>query len=503
MPNKYKPLTLAEKQAIIARHKALVDKMNETLPQGMKVEVDPDLDKRLDDPGEVGLYRIAEEMEEKRAAQRQIHAALEAKYGKTEVRPDPLSRTIYLEFDTSGTDEAERYNERIYRDYLLDPNKIVFMRYGKALETDPSAIYACGDDKLKLAEYYRDTYPLCEEGFVFNSVLNTQGAANPELKSALRVVTKPMETIGYPVDMVRAAAGQDYFACPKLNPAQAALLKSNAELMNEGGGILGRTVDLTLVEEGVETPKSFFGKFVERNIPLQQGMFVKLKPESYEVGPDGKPTNPQPITFDAFFAPNAGQNVRMGERKGNELFHVSSINRSFETEYLEAWRKKFNIRMGRAGQEFDIAALEDQHKGGIMERYILFSTSKQYKEFLQAFKDYNDPKSPNYLNKEHLKTKGQAYLDRKKSQGYQKIEDMKGTSKDRALFVTAAIEACDETSEDSVAKEWLKAYAPEIKREPFLHQKEVEDLAPQNGNNEAQNDLENIVELDDDLNMTV
>jgi hypothetical protein len=89
-------------------------------------------------------------------------------------------------------------------------------------------------------------------------------------------------------------------------------------------------------------------------------MFVKLKPESYEVGPDGKPTNPQPITFDAFFEPNAGQNVRMGERKGNELFHVSSINRSFENEYLDAWRKKFNIRMGRAGQEFDIAALEDQ-----------------------------------------------------------------------------------------------------------------------------------------------
>lgn len=496
----YEEFSKEEKDAIIRRHKELVERFNKTLPDNLKVAVDPDLEEKLDDPQTIAIYRIAKEMEAKREKQKAIEAKLEAKYGKCNANPNPLSRAFFYELDPSGTPAAEEYNEKLYKDYIKDPNKVVFLRYGKALETDPTAIYNCNDDKLKLVEYYRDTYPLCEEGFVFSSVVGRPESATPEMYKALRSIVKPMETIGYPVNLVRAACGLDYFACPSLTLEQSAMIQSlDLELMRECGEPLKRTLDEVIVGQTVDSPKTFFGKFVERGIKLEQGMFAKLRPEQYDLDADGKPINIKEAKYDEVFNAAPDANFRIGKREGNDLFKVSSINKSFEAEYMKAWKKAFLRRREEIAEDIDIARLEDQHKGGWWERFR-GTTSVQYKEFLQAFKDYHDPQSPNYLNKENLKTKGNAYLERKRGQGYSDISRMKGTSKIRAQWVTDTIAACDEVKIDDVAKDWLKDYAPEIKREPFLKAQDVEENPLENENAAAkdkQMDLESEVEIED------
>ena len=468
----YEPFSEQEKKKILERHKELVERFNRTLPDNMKVKFDPDLEKKLDDPKVYGVYRIAQQMEQKKAIQRKIESELESRFGKCKARQNPIGRAFFYELDPSGTPEAEAYNEKLYKDYIEDPYKVVYKSYSKAMNADPTKAYECNDDPLKLAEYYRDTYPLCEEGFVFRSATST-GDVLKEMKNAESIV-KPMETIGYPVNMMKAACNLDYFACPKLSLEQSLLIQNtDHDLILEGGEPFKRILDEPLVNQTIESPKSFFGKFVEKGIPLKEGMFVKNRPESYELDASGKKINVKEIKYDDFFNPRAGENVQLSERTGKSLLGVQAMNKSLENRYLKAWQESFNKKRNYAG-EFDIHQIEDQHKGGILERYVFFSTSRQYKRFLQAFKDYNDPNSPHYLDKENLKKKGDAYLNRKTKNGQVKVEDLKGTSKARTQFVLATLGACEEVPDPEAAgKKWLADYNPEIKREPAVTAEEV------------------------------
>jgi len=63
MPDYDKPLTKEEKQRIIDRHHYLVDKMNETLGGILKYE-DEAILRKLDDPKEIAIYRMNEDIKE-------------------------------------------------------------------------------------------------------------------------------------------------------------------------------------------------------------------------------------------------------------------------------------------------------------------------------------------------------------------------------------------------------------------------------------------------------
>ena len=256
-PKVYPPLTAAEKKAILDRHAYLVEEMNKYLPDEQKVEVDKDLAKRLEDPKQVAIYRIGQEMEQLRNRQHEIRAQLEERFGAASTRDNPLTRALDYAIDTSGTPEANDYNEKLYQDYLNDPDKIIYERYGKVMNTNPKELYDCNDDPLKMAEYYRDTYPLCEEGFNFNSVMRN-GAPSPQLNSALKSIARPMEAMSYPCTIVRAAAGIDSIACPKLTAQQSALVQSvGHEFVDREGESL--RMELTnAVNAETEQPASVF-----------------------------------------------------------------------------------------------------------------------------------------------------------------------------------------------------------------------------------------------------
>ena len=500
MPNKpkeapkYKPFTEEEKAKILARHQELVARMNRSLPPDMQLSVDLDLARKLDDPKVYGIYRIAQEMEEKRNAQKAIQESLASKFGRSQQRPDPLSRTIFYEFDTSGTPAATAYNEKMYQDYLHDPQKIIAMRYGALMESDPTGIYECDDDPLKLAEYYKDTYPDCERGFVFQSVV-TAGDPTPEMKKALNSMVKPMETIGYPVNMMRAAKSLDYFACPSLSLTQSVIIQNADKDLHAKDETMKRILDEALVKDAIATPKQFFGKFVERGIKLEKGMFVKYRPESYDLDAEGNPINIEETKYDNVFSDAPKGNFRISQRDGNNLQQVQMMNASVQREYLKGWQKSFNQASGTIG-EFNIAEIEDRHKGGFIERYIRRNTSREYKEFLQAFKEYNDPKSKNYLNRDNLLTKGNGYLQHKVDQGYRSMDDMKGTSLGRTKFVIATITACQNAPLiQDVKDEWAKEYEPPIKREAALSAKDVEDKPLESEQPANEKDLEKEAEI--------
>ena len=157
------------------------------------------------------------------------------------------------------------------------------------------------------------------------------------------------------------------------------------------------------------------------------------------------------------------------ETLGRQPFQTEEMNRAYQAH----WQRVFNQKMGST-EPFDVEEIEARHQGGFYERYIARSTSKQYQEFIEAFKEYHDPESSNYLNKENLTTKGDAYLQHKIDQGYTNLDDLKGTSLIRAKLVTATIEACKETTKEAVEQEWLEREAePSVEREQFLTAEDV------------------------------
>ena len=499
----YAPLTDEEKQTILARHKYFVDRMNNSLPEEMRLSYDADLPKKLDDPSFYAIYRIGQQMQQQKQQQEKIHAELEKAFGKSRHEPDPLSRAIKFEFDTSGTPSAKEYNEKLYRDYLDDPYKVIKMRYGKAMNTDPTAIYKCNDDPLKLAEYYRDTYPLCEEAFIFKPVLETGDALTPEMKSAMKSMVQPMETISYPTNLVRAAESLDYLACPKLTAEQSALVQGmDLAFLREEGDRMKRILDEPLVQATSSSPTTFFERFKQRGIPLEEGMFVKYRPVTYEVDPQGNHINQKEIKYSEFFDSDPEDKVEIVPREEKQVYGMKLMNKSFAAKYQQAYQAKFNQKRGFIG-EFSLAQIENRYKGNFMERYILHSTSTQYTEFLEAFKDYHNPESPNYLNKENLATKGNAYIQHKVDQGYS-IETLKGTSKDRVDFVMNAITTAYELDPDEVERSVYQDYASIPRREPFLSAEAVlEDTKMERSKSMGEPVKENEIEVEEDLNMTI
>ena len=498
MPNKlkYKPFSKEEKEYIIKRHKELVDNMNKYLPDEQRVSYDKDLETKLDDQKVVGQYRIAQQIKEVQQKQVQIQKDLQTRFGKSQHDPDPLSRTIVYALNPKDTPEARQYNEKIYKDYLNDPDKVVYLRYKKVLEFNPKQIYDLKDDKLKLAEFYRDNYPLCDEAFAFTSVVNRSNVT-PALKDALKSVSSPIEAIGFPQLTMKAAYDLDFFACPDLNLQQADIIMNNDhELLDNAKPELFNTLNYHVQKETMESPTSYFGKFVENNQKFENGYLIKNRPEKVEMV-NGEPVIKE-ANYDQIFNKEPGQ-YRISTRSEDDVFEMSAMTKSVQREYLYNFQNQINETLHR-NRNFDVDTVMKEHQGSFWERRVLRSTSPEYKAFEQAFRNYNDPNSPDYCREGKLRVATDAYLDHKGVSDEADLDHLTGTSRNRSEFALAVRGALNNKQAlvGMVEEQWLDEYKVEVSREPFLKAEEVED----NGVDvKAMNDdMENDLEIEEDLN---
>lgn len=495
---KYPPFTEQEKKQILNRHRELIAEMNKTLPDEMKLQEDPDLPKKLDDPKNVALYRIGQEIQEKRQKQAQIQTDLENRFGRNQRRDNPLTRSLVYALDTRDNDQAKAYNEQLYRDYLNNPEKVVYLRYKKMLDFNPQEVYDLGDDPVKLAEYYRDTYPLCDEAFVFHFVMDTCDVT-PAMKSALHSMKKPLEVLKDPSNMVRASSHIDNFACPKLTPEQVAMVMTNRDLMANCSDQLRTKINSYLGENALEDPHEYYEKMLEHNVQLKKGVLYENRPVERKIGPNGRATYEE-ISYDKLFNPQ-GSTVLLEKRSEHDIFGVKCVTKAFQREYQARWQQLFNQKRNHIG-DFDLHQIEDQHKGGFAERYIFFSTSQQYRDMLQALKDFHNPDSPHYLDSQHLDQASQAYLDHKREQGYD-FDHLKGTTKARvnlALSIRATIK--QGVDMDKLEKDYLHDYDVALSKENALSASDVEEK-PLSSEPKAENDLEKNLETQVDIDPTI
>ena len=451
MPNKgiVEPISEQEKQEILAKHHELVDQMNTTLGGALKYD-DEAILKRLSDPKEVAMYRTAQQIQRDHELRQRKFEELQTKFGRNTIDNNPMSRTFVHSLKTEDTLVAKQFNERLYQDYISNPNRIIYHEYNKLFNFNPKELYDCGQDMAKMVEFYQKNTALCENAFNITyafSAASVDGKVNEGLASMKKLV----EGLNDPGNAAKMAAGIEYFATPKLTPQQA------EQLVMGGNVTMRQPSESLLLNITSQLPKDpdycsafeMLDRFKKIGINIDDKNFY-IKYKAVETDPNTKKQTQ--VSFDKYFTQQSWDNnvihpnVNLEPRGKGELFSFRCITNEVKGEYCREFEKRMALKIGQI--HYNVAEIEDRNKGGIWERYIRHSTSREYKEFIAALKDYNNPDSPNYLNKEHLKGKANGYLIHKADQGYRGIDDMKGTSLSRTQLAMDVIQVLDTMEND-------------------------------------------------------
>jgi len=504
MPDYDKPLTQEEKQRIIDRHHYLVDKMNETLG-GIRKYEDEAILRKLDDPKEIAIYRMNEEYKRRTAERNTILASLKSKYGENRVRNNPFGRIFVYSLRLGKDPKDIAYNEKIYQEYINSPDKLAYREYDKLFKLDATEVNRLGNDREAQAYFYMEHDALCEQGYTINGVLDSGVIdSSATLKTALAGLKKPFEAFNGYGNIVKHN-GVDYYACPTLDPTQAAMAMTNAELFRGNPN-----PELTEVINGkmgmnlLDTPNTFIEKLKNYGLDVNdRDLFLNYK----VVRTDPNTGERKEVSFDKIFVED-DPNVRVERRSKEEIFQIRSINKVFQNKYVRSFQDRISSKLNQL--VFDINQIEDEHKGGWMERNILHSTSPEWTAFIETFKQFNDPSHVNYGRKDILKEKAEAYRQHKRDQGYENLTDMKGTALKRSTLCQAVIDTCNvmEKLDDSIKEDIDIEIKTGLRGKVglIINANEVDifgDNANEN-NKEKSNDYDlDLVEENDDLNLSM
>ncbi|MBO6286770.1 MAG: hypothetical protein J6O18_10760, partial [Bacilli bacterium] len=354
----YTPLTQKEIDAIIQRHHYLVDKMNETLGGVLKYE-DEAIKARLQEPQAIALYRMNEENKRREQEREAIIANLETKYGLNQVRNNPLNRTFKYCLKLGDDPKNVAYNEKIYQEYIRNPDKLVYREVNKLFQLNPQHVYVLGDDKQAQAEFYMENTALCEFGYAFQSVVNPDEAhATKMLHDSVMTIRKPFETLNEFGNVVKTN-GIEALACPSLTTEQYVAVMANRDLfLGNPNPELTELINMKLSAlANVESPHTFFQHFVDRGININDPeFFLKYK----AVHTDPQTGAKEEVSFDRIFGAQ-DPNVEIETRSKEEMFQIRSINRVFQDRYAEQFQSRISHKLNN--MIFDANQIEEDHKG--------------------------------------------------------------------------------------------------------------------------------------------
>ena len=459
--------TKDEIKAIVDRHKFLVEDMNKYLPEGQKLSVDKDLEKKLQDPKLARMYRLGTEIKESTIKQKEIYEGLRKKYGE-EKKIDGFY--IFDSFRTGNSEEDKIYNEQLFRNYKDNPEKFAYEQFNKVVNTSGKELYDLGNDPIKQGEYYLNNRQKCNAASSLKTAISSeknQGLFTDAYKKYANSIGSVAKLIYQPKEACKKYDSIDKLAFPQLNEKQADALDdvSYGFKINENEDI----------HTGIKNAKYHWD---DAEVSAKEKM-DKLKEAT---GVDL--SNNEKLVSDTIFYNDKGEVMDVNEMFNkyldnekfgnatpitdpNEKRDISYITNNFKNAYMNNWGTAFNKKMGVNGNKIDVKGIEEKNKGSFLHR-LFRRESKEYKEMMNAFKEYNDPKSKNYLNKDNLDVKTQAYVDHKTAKG----KELTGGDKLRMDFAKNILDTSKESDKIFHQTENQFVNKPQ-KRVTFLLPKEV------------------------------
>lgn len=428
---KYKPLTEEEKEAIRAKFKDYIAKYNEFFKNAGLKELDVDdeslkLEERLANEEMVARYRISQEIKAKDEAYDK--AFDEARPG-LEFKEDFLNRSIKFLLKTDGTPEAKEYNKTLLKAYADHPVEMAHNRTKNLMNYDPTPLIDISTSKVKSAEFYRDNMALCMEANEFGGIFGQKHfGASPELQEAKESMQGMVQNINTVSAYIPEAEGDDFFALPVLSKDKAALVYQYAKKVFKVDKTPKSILNVLNGQRGaydIKVPaKVFYEKLAEKGVKVGKDVFLKYK--FVQTDPE---TNKQTLVG-AYSVVEGKPNITVVERTKEEMVKLNEISKAFQDKY----RQEFQTRLGnKRHQEFNMENIDTEMKGGFFAR-IFRKPSSEFKAYMTALKEYNDPTNKNYLNKNNLKTKAEAYMTHVNRSG-KPIEKMDALRQKRANLV--------------------------------------------------------------------
>ena len=485
MPNKIS-LTQEEKNAIIIRHRELVDEFNKYLPDDNKIPYDNDLENKLEDEAEVKYYKTLQAIGDRERKQKEIYQKLIKDFGDMPQERLSLARTFQSALKTENTEQAKEYNENLYREYQSDPDKVFYKRYKEVLEFNPQKLLNALDDKQKLADFYLENQTVCDDAFVYDSAIsNKYFDINKDLQKSASGMSKTIESLNI-AKKVCDADMVDYFSFPKMTSEQYNMVMAgNPSKYMTKGAPLQPKFNQFVAPAKPEEVKAEFQAIKNHGLMLGKGFFLRYKALEHD---DKTNTTKEIPIEDAVKNYKSNGNITIEERSRNEIFNLRRINDTYDREYMNIWQEKF--AKNYKDKPFDFDEIKEANKGGTFER-LFNRTSKEYQEFIRTLGEYNNPESPNYMNKELLKETAQAYFDYKTERGisFNRIDK---TGQDRLMLVSAVIQTIndmDNNEKEVSAKINNAIYEIDPARKQFLRENDLDDNLL---NNEINNDFESL-----------
>lgn len=155
----------------------------------------------------------------------------------------------------------------------------------------------------------------------------------------------------------------------------------------------------------------------------------------------------------------------------NKIFDANEKKRHVD-DVLRNSKKAGNMNMDATADD-----VIKHNKGGFFEN-LFNTTSKEYKEFVKAYKEFNDKDNPNYGNDEKLEKATRAYIKHKipnfnlpnQMPTKEELERFSGTSRGRLEFCTGVLETINQRFQRNLMNTCIKGLeenANKINQEEF------------------------------------
>ena len=447
MPVKYQPLTDEEKEEARQKFEYYMEKFNayfekNNLPLLNYDEEKQKFEERLNSEEMVARYRIGKEIEEKEALYKA--ASRKASEGIPSHKNDFLARSFKFFYKIDGSPESEKYNRELYQSYVNNHDEFVHNRIKNLMHFDITKLIDLNDDPVKLMEFYSENMGLCLEANEFGDCFSTEGFNAPkELREAKESMKGMIQKINYCSQYVKGTNGIEFFAMPNISKESAESIRLHGREVfgkdKQSKTFNSLIFKLSGKEEGTLTIKEYFNKLQEKGMKVDKNIFLKYK--VVETNPETK--EEKEVSMEDFL--NGKPNVTFKERTKEEVTKINEISVAFRGRYSNEFQNRMADKIGNA---YNLENIESNMKGNFFAR-IFRRPSNEFKEYMQALKDYTNPKKDGYLDKENLTKKAQAYLNHI-YKGGKSLENMNGTRQRRANLVINTMSVVSDMQNDDM-----------------------------------------------------
>ena len=441
MPDFTKSFTDEEKKAFEVEYTKAVNAFNKVLSDDMKLDLDLEgFHKKINDPEQVEMYRRISFVNELSAKKDKIQKYYKSTFAqKKDNKELPLDRVITTLMRADDSKESDDFNKKLMNFYYKYPNEVSQAVLKGIFKSDSKVYEGILKDDYERCKVYTENFERSYMAYEVQHVLDvmrSDGDLTKEIKK------NPMIPLLQAQSSLKTKfRSTDSFAMPKLTMEQFG--KITHKSIPDTAPFFGKLTGVVL-DSDFENSKNEIKLLKEKGYLNDKETALTYKAIETK---DGKEKEINLIDALKSKDPNIKIVKRSEEEKQNMLYITNGLKYRYAEKQVscfeDAYVSSYNAKNPQTKiDKFNQDIILDQNKGSFFER-LFNTTSKEYKDFTKALKNYTDKDSPDFGNNRKLADAAKAYLKHKNVTDEGSIEKLDSTGRNRVKLCQTIIDAVD------------------------------------------------------------